>query len=116
MYDSLPISLFEHVPFGVIISDKENTVRYLNKTAGELLGCERWAAIGSPCWDVMPLRTREDAIFCSYDCPVLVAIEADERSPRQWGLRCSRRGFSADIDVLTIPDPVAGSGRYCYLH
>lgn len=115
----IPATLFEEVPFGVLLSDNRGGVQYMNKPASELLRCSRWSALGSPCWKVALLQTSQGAPFCDRNCPVQEPIKKNGPTSRQWKVSCFLQGKSADatlLTMLTIPFPPARIGRYACLH
>lgn len=55
--------VFDSLPLGIVITDKEGTVALCNKTAEELIGLGKGSIVGSPLQDVIPDVTLGNGSF-----------------------------------------------------
>lgn len=116
MYRFIPLEAFEHSPHAVLAVDDDGAVRFCNEAAAAIVGADRRAALGRPCWKVAGLRTPRGSAFCSPECPVQRLARAGVVPPVHRVVSAHNRSSALKLDLLTFFVPPTRGGRSAVLH
>jgi len=116
MEENIPLDAFTGTKEAVLLVDDHGTVRYCNRPAADLLGCDADAVVGRPCRDVAQLRTTEDEPFCGAACPVQRELRQGVTPHRHRVTRRTNGEEGRPIDLMTFVLPEGGEDWQPVLH
>ena len=112
----IPLETFEHDTHPVILVNTAGRLSFINRAAAALVKCSPEGVLGSPCWQIMRLRTMEGGPFCSPDCPILRECRAGTLEPRHTAILRSNGRDPLPLDMSTFLIPPRHSNRPALLH
>ncbi len=112
----VPLSAFERLDQGILVSDELGVVKTCNRAAGTLLGYDPEAAVGMPCWKVARLKTLGGEPHCGRDCPIQRSMREGTFHPCSHLKKPDHDGPGIGIHLYTLPIPPPREGRYAVIH